>query len=331
MWFLWAILSACHREPPTSYGSAPTGDDDDNGDDDDDDDTGGVAIRVATWNIQYLGNPGSTEFEAVRAVLDRIDADIVSLNEVSEGEESDLEDLAADLGYDTVVTPTTNPFGAEHNAILTRLPVIETDVLKSDELSDDSGANDITRWFVSVEVEVEGQQLAVVGQHWKSGFELIDEFRRVLESIRSVQAAESRGPDAFIVLGDMNAELDDPAPSVPVWEYVPSGEPFDFSLGEDIAAMLDSGIDNDVFAPLFDAGLEVVDALQLDGRDGTREESGRRIDHIFVSSEVEVKASEVYDARDESFGGVPKAGEAPDRDATLDASDHFPVLVDIEI
>jgi endonuclease/exonuclease/phosphatase family metal-dependent hydrolase len=307
----------------TSFGSV--GDDDDDDDDDDDE-----PIRVVTWNVESLGSEGSEEFEAVRTVLARLDADIVSLNEINEGESDDLEALADALDYETVIEDDENPFGGLHNAILTRLPVLDSEVWTSDELSGDGSANDMTRLPVSVEVETPSGRLAVVGQHWKSGFELIDEFRRVVESIRMTQVADQLEADSVLLMGDVNAELDDDPPSVETWEYMPTGEPFGFVLGEDIEDELDSGgIPNNVFLPLDEAELQVVDALQLDGRDGTRDESGRRIDHIFATDSVEVLASEVYDARDESMGGVDKAGDVPDRYATLDASDHFPVLVDV--
>jgi endonuclease/exonuclease/phosphatase family metal-dependent hydrolase len=323
-WSLWLALLACVRTPPmtdTSFGSV--GDDDDDDDDDE-------PIRVVTWNVESLGTEGSEQFEAVQTVLARLDADIVSLNEVNEGESEELEALADALDYDTVIEDDKNPFGGLHNAILTRLEVVDSEVWTADALSGDGDANDLTRLPVSVVVETPSGRLAVVGEHWKSGFELIDEFRRVVESIRMVQVAQEQDADSVLVLGDVNAELDDDPPSVETWEYMPEGEPFGFELGEDLQDQLDSdGIPNDVFLPLDEGGLQVVDALQLDGRDGTREESGRRIDHIFASDSVEIVASEVYDARDESMGGVPKAGDAPDRYATLDASDHFPVLVDV--
>jgi endonuclease/exonuclease/phosphatase family metal-dependent hydrolase len=320
-------LLACVRTPPPATTFGTLDDDDDDGDDDDGEAT---PVRVVTWNVESLGDSGSEQFEAVRAVLARLDADIVSLNEVDEGEGGDLQDLADALGYDTVIEDEYNPFGGLHNAILTRLEVVDSEVWTSDALSGDSNANDMTRLPISIEVETPSGRLAVVGEHWKSGFELIDEFRRVVESHRMVQAAEKQDASAVLVLGDVNAELDDPPPSIDTWQYMPSGEPFGFELGQDIQDLLDDdGIPNDVFLPLFDAGLEEVDTLQLDGRGGTREESGRRIDHIFASGSVEVVASEIYDARDESLGGVPKSGDAPDRYATLDASDHFPVLVDV--
>ena len=73
--------------------------------------SGGETIRIATWNIEGVGSPGSDEYDALIDVLRRIDADVIGLNEIDIGETSILEDIAAQLGYDTVVVPGTNPFG----------------------------------------------------------------------------------------------------------------------------------------------------------------------------------------------------------------------------
>ena len=86
-----------------------------------------IPVRVATWNIETVGAPGSTEYEAALNVLNRIDADIVAVNEVaSSADSANLSALAADAGYASVVVPSSNPFGADRNAILTDLPVLSS-------------------------------------------------------------------------------------------------------------------------------------------------------------------------------------------------------------
>ena len=41
-------------------------------------------VRVATWNIESVGAPGSSEYSASLDVLARIAADVVALNEIAQ-------------------------------------------------------------------------------------------------------------------------------------------------------------------------------------------------------------------------------------------------------
>ena len=41
------------------------------------------ALRVVTWNLETLGPPGSSPYQAVAAVLGRLDAEIVALQEIA--------------------------------------------------------------------------------------------------------------------------------------------------------------------------------------------------------------------------------------------------------
>lgn len=90
-----------------------------------------VGFRAATFNIgahlviptngdpayfDYgIGNPGTPDYENVLAVLDRIDADVVALEEIHSadvaGSSDDVDALAASLGYPYIfISPTTNTF-----------------------------------------------------------------------------------------------------------------------------------------------------------------------------------------------------------------------------
>ena len=160
-------------------------------------------IRIATFNIESVGAPGSDQYVALAQVLARIDADVVGVNEVDELENDALAGLAMELGYDTVQVPQTNPFGALHNAILTRLEVVEATTHTSPSLSGDQAANDLTRWPVSVTLA--GSGITVVTNHCKAGFDDIDEFRRTVDAIRTAQAPAVM--DRAIVMGDLNHYL----------------------------------------------------------------------------------------------------------------------------
>ncbi|MEO0600891.1 MAG: endonuclease/exonuclease/phosphatase family protein [Myxococcota bacterium] len=292
-----------------------------------------VALRVATWNIEGLGAPGSEQYVAARQVLQRIDADVVGLNEIAGGEEDALVSFAADLGYQ-VVQPRTNPFGSSHNAVLSRLGVEQSAFPSSAVLADDPSANDITRWPVSVAVEAPwGEVVAITTQHCKAGFDLDDAFRRTLDTRRLGQAAQRVPADRTVAMGDLNAdlaELQSEPPSPSRWTFPPGGLPPELVIGDDVEAILGGeGLPNDPFVLLDGFGLTVVDAVQPDGRSASRD-SGRLIDYVLVGDGLRASASEIFDSRDESFDdGITKAGEPLERPVSRLASDHFPVVVDL--
>lgn len=284
-------------------------------------------VRVLTWNVEGL-TPSDSQ-DAAAAVLARYDPDVVLLQEIESFEADDLRGLADDLGYPTVVDPVDNPFGTLHNAILTRLPLDEPHVWTSDALSGDPGANDLTRWPVAAAGALDGVRFAVVTNHWKSDFYDIDVFRRAVDGYRTAQAAVAMAATVTLVCGDVNEELDEVAALSPAtWTSQPTGAPSDFRLGDDLVSLLrGDGLPNDPFEPLLAGGFTVVDALQLDTRDATRDDSGRRLDYCFVQGATAV--GEVYDSRDDDGSGLPKVGSPPARETSAAASDHFPVIVDL--
>ncbi len=114
-----------------------------------------TTVCIATWNIETVGAPGSAEYEAALDVLERVDADLIALNEIASSSDSaNLTLLAADAGYSSVVVPASNPFGADRNAILTDFPVLSQTINTSADLSGDPSANDISRLLVEVTVDV---------------------------------------------------------------------------------------------------------------------------------------------------------------------------------
>jgi len=296
---------------------------------------------VATWNLESVGSPGSVEYAAALAVLERVGADVVGVNEVSSAADtSNFAQLALDAGYPYTVVASGGPFGAQRNAFLSRLPFVSgPEIHTSDSLSGDGAANDITRRIIELKIDVPGdaQDLTLVIQHWKSGTGNDDEFRRVVESYRIAQSLEDlvSSFDAFVVFGDVNEEADSMPRTPNPFSALPSGLPGSFSLGTDLQAMLAGpGIENDPFAYLVDpAGLaaELVPALQLDGSDATRPASGRRLDYVLVSASLAPGAlAEVYDSADEGLpGGLSKFASAPAASASTDASDHYLVFADL--
>ena len=323
-WLPFLIIAACGLPSPTP---------EDFGDDDDDTTvpTGPQQVRIATWNVEELGYPGSEEYEAVAAILARIDADIIGINEIDAPEVGHIKTLGTDLGYTHVTVPSTNPFGDIRNAILTRLPVRDSAIHKPADLSGDADANDVTRYPVSVTVDA-GQAVTVVGQHWKSGFDDDDEFRRAVDSMRTAQAADT-GTAWVVAMGDVNQDIGEPPWSPTLFTDVPAGMPSEYWLGSDLYDQLASGgIANDAFGPLSTVGLEIIEAQQLDGRYATRDVSDRRIDYVLGTEAVRATAvGEIYDSRDDGQDGLSKSGEVLPRETSANASDHFPVVIEFTV
>ena len=83
-------------------------------------------VRVATWNIERVGAPGSAEYGATLDVLRRVDADVWVFNEIAGvGEVVYLDRLAEDLGFGTVYGADVRPWsGYQRNAVISRLPLL---------------------------------------------------------------------------------------------------------------------------------------------------------------------------------------------------------------
>lgn len=303
-----------------------------------------TAVRVATWNLESVGSPGSDQYEATLDVLDRVCADVVGVNEVNGADDVEhFKTLARDAGYPHIMVPDDKPpFGSMRNAFMSRYPISEGLVYTSDTLSGDEQANDMTRRPVGVVVDVPGdaRPLTLIVEHWKSGTDNDDEFRRAIESFRISQALSNLDPtnSAYVVMGDVNEEADSVPRSPNDFTYEPSGLPSSFDLGLDLEDMMaNEAIYNDPFFFLQDeAGpaLTPLDSRQLDGHDGTRPSSGRRLDYIFVSPTLLDFApkSLVYDSSDDGMESeLFMCGSPLSASTSTRASDHFLVFADLTV
>ena len=102
----------------------------------------GVAMRLATINVlDGVGAPGSDGFDALVQILNRIDPDVIALQEVTDDDDfRDLKDLALALGFGTSRTSVATvgddfvgnsysggDFGSgQYTAFLSRWPILET-------------------------------------------------------------------------------------------------------------------------------------------------------------------------------------------------------------
>lgn len=306
-----------------------------------------VEIRVGSFNVgalytgegpQYgLGTPGSPDFENVRKVIARIDADVIALQEIHEvdiddkpaGTPEDLEVLAAQLGYDYLyIPPRTSLDFTLRVAFLSRYPFLSTTSIGSP-----AGANDVVRRFPAVRVDVPGTTAdpLVISGHLKSGTALIDRFRRVVEMRRltnHLAANQTSGADNFVIVGDFNLSSQETLiPSLPT-----SGFPNAYVLGADITFPVTYHTN-----PLEYFTGVVPGRLDLRQTDGSSATFGgdSAIDLILVSPAIDNRplASEIYNsALDTSNSiGLPKAGSPLPANTSTLASDHLAVFADLNL
>jgi hypothetical protein len=300
-------------------------------------------VRIAVWNIETVGERNSAEYNAALNIIGYLQPDVLGVNEVaSSADTGNFLDLAGDANYPYTLVPGSNPFGAMRNAFMSRFPILQQAIHTSVSLSGDTQANDITRLIPEITVDVPGNalDLTLLVEHWKAGSGNDDEFRRACESLRIAQALAGRdsASEAYVVLGDVNEEIDSVPRSPNPFTSEPSGLPISFKLGQDLNQKLNGeGIPNDPFDNLKFSSqcyVEAMDALQLDGSAVTRYASNRRLDYIFLSQLLldMNPLAEVYDSEDEGLpGGLPKYGDPPSPNASANASDHFLVFADIHV
>ena len=299
-----------------------------------------VEVRVATFNILFFDPDDPTQLNAVVAILDRVRPDVVCVQEFNAI--SDLAALATAAGYSyNYLAATSYAIDSSlRTGVMSNYPFSAYSTRAAPYLSGDSGARDLTRNFVVVEVDVPEatEDLVLIGNHWKASSGDVNEFRRSIESIRAMQATDEHNSTTvpYLLLGDMNDSLGTshtPDPFTESWYNTHSGEfPISYELGNDIVFPVDNGTFKPLQAGTGSQALTVIIAYQLDGGLTTMVSGSSRLDYIWHSDAVTVSGAEVYDSRDEGLpGGLPKYGSALPYGTSDDASDHLMVFADLEI
>jgi endonuclease/exonuclease/phosphatase family metal-dependent hydrolase len=310
-----------------------------------------VEVRVAAFNIGAvfsgsspdfsLGDPGTPDHETVKAILDRIDADIVSLEEIAEddttGSPSDLSALASSLGYPYVYEAPnegspgvyTAPFDTSLRvAILSRYPFITSGVITSP-----LGAREMARFHAVVKVDVPGtpNDPVIIGAHLKSGDATDDRFRRVIEMRRLTEYLSAHGiteDDNLFIVGDFNL-----VGANRTFETLPTGVPVSYDLGDDVSFPV--SYSNNPLAYFSSPGVSRLDPRQLNGSAVTFPSSGNVLDLMMVSPAIagRMHATEIYNsALDVSnAAGLPKSGDPLASDTSATASDHLALFGDFEL
>ncbi len=306
-----------------------------------------VEIRVASFNVgahwgtnyfdYSLGDPGTPDHETVRAILQRIDADVVALQEILSadlsGSPNDLQILAASLGYPFLyVAPTTNALDpAFRTVFVSRFPFHSTFAINSP-----AGAKELARLHPAVRVDVAGtvNDPVIVSPHLKAETSLTDRFRRAVEMRRLSSYLASSGltdDTNFIVLGDFN-----PSAINATFTEPPSDLPQGYVLGNDITFPVNYSVDP---LPYFTnpSAVKAV-AFQLDGSTSTYNTvfpGGPELDLILVSPAITARPmfTEIYNSALDltNHQGLPKSGSPLVADTSAIASDHYPVFADIRL
>lgn len=274
-------------------------------------------LRVAAFNVHNsLGAPGTTDYENVARILERIGADVVALEEL-QSDYSNLASLQARLGLPYGYRPSSSSHAV---GILSRHPLLSTNLIYQ------SG---MVRTIPLVRVDVPG----VADDPWIAGVHLkccgstggSEQYTRAVELYhlnKTLLALGVTTNSQVVVMGDFN--------------LVASGD-WTYAVGPDgVAPFFAPASANGYFVPL---GIYKLDLRHADRAatytwrgDGSFPPSA--LDHIMVSGPLAGRnpASEIYDVVKDAAGlpGLPKFGNRPPSGSSY-GSDHLPVFADLDI
>ena len=143
-------------------------------------------VRVATYNIENgTGDVDSDEYNALRDILARMDADVVCFQELRTSTFGAWSNLASTLGYPYAAIGAHGPFaGYLYNGFFSRFPILSTHDVQSP-----TGAVELTRFPFRAVIDVPDalRPLVLWTMHHKSSAGSIDKFRRSIEALRISQ------------------------------------------------------------------------------------------------------------------------------------------------
>ncbi|WP_411845583.1 endonuclease/exonuclease/phosphatase family protein [Roseibacillus persicicus] len=321
-----------------------------------------VPLRVVTFNIETnrdsndsvteaLNEPGTADYNSVRDILLRINADVVCLQElanpdVSNGTNgntnSDVHSLASDLGLPYVIIPTSSgvlDFGLR-NAILSRYPFESVDEIGTGDYmetigsvgSNGSRAKDVTRAMPAITIDIPGaaKPTTIVTLHNKAGSTQKDSFRQCVEMERLAQYLNNNllnETDNIVVLGDFNFSRSNDL----TYTSEPADLPSTWNRGTEIPLPLTYSQDPDFYLPT-PWQLTAIDARAVNGNDVTTQ-GGSNLDYILTTPAIAEVGSEIYRSTLDSSNslGLSKVGDPLPSETSGIASDHYAVFADLEI
>jgi endonuclease/exonuclease/phosphatase family metal-dependent hydrolase len=315
-----------------------------------------VEIRVASFNIgahwndrffdYSLGDPGTPDHDTVKAILQRINADVVALQEIHsvdlQGSPNDLQALAASLGYPHLHEP---PYSGVFDTSLKVVFLSRHPFISTANIGSAPGANEITRYHPVVKVDVPrtANDPVIISAHLKAGTATEDRFRRAIEMKRLTGYLTTAGlgaDDNFIILGDFNPSSSNTTVSLATYNGFFTKEkpviPLSYAVGGDV--LFPVTYSTNMLSYFTTPSAVKLDPRQLNGSASTFNTStpgGPTLDLILVSPAIAGRplASEIYNsALDTSnSSGLPKAGTPLEAAASATASDHYALFADLEL
>ena len=201
--------------------------------------------------------------------------------------------------------------------------------------------NDVTRppFRAVIDVPDAEKPLVLWNLHQKASDGIGNEFRRAVEAVRVNDDIDSyllTNPShtEYIVLGDINEDVGETQATEIT--SLPSGLPGSYELGCDITFPIPYSLFPQDAYEIAGDGMAMLEAFQEDtANPGTLIASGRRVDYVFVSSNLWTSGlgtpvAEIYNSdQDDGVGGLPKNGLSLTNGTSSTASDHYAVFVDI--
>jgi endonuclease/exonuclease/phosphatase family metal-dependent hydrolase len=311
-------------------------------------------VRVATFNIENGPDaPGTTDYNATKAIVQRVNADVVAFQEVDRNKASNWQQMATELGYTNVHLGTTNSAGGLLG-YFSRWPLVTTN------LSSVAPANEFTRRPMRAVVQVPGaaKPLVLWNMHHKADDFTptntpANQFRRAIEAHRIVQdinAYRSNNPThtELVMMGDLNENIFGTNAET-LGQINTAHQSVQFSQSEyntlrsNTVVFADSyQLGADITFPVpyqtfpdtryGAAGLQRLNLRQQNGEwTGTRGGRYVALDYILVSAPLTTGAAgEIYNSIHEP-AGLPKAGTPLATNTSDLASDHFAVFADIQM
>jgi len=277
----------------------------------------GAPLRVVAFNVENaLGAPGTASYEDVAGILARINADVVSLEEL-QSDSNNLTSLQQKLGLPYGYRPTSSSHAVD---ILSRYPLLSTNLVWQ------SG---MTRTIPLVKVDVPG----VTDDPWIAGLHLkccgstggSEQYSRAVELHYLRKALVNLGlttNSQVILMGDFN--------------LVAAGD-WTYASGPDGVAPFFAPANADGYFSLlgiFKLDLRHADGVSTYSWRGNSSFPPSQLDHIMASGPLRSRqpASEIYDVVKDaaSGGGLLKFGPRPPVGSGY-GSDHLPVFADVVV
>jgi endonuclease/exonuclease/phosphatase family metal-dependent hydrolase len=186
-----------------------------------------MAVKVASWNIWV-----DCDFDALRRTVETIDADIVAMQEVRDGDPTrDVVGYMESLGYASALglrqlwRRSTDPFYFGP-AVFSRLPIITNEVYEL--------AKEEKRFAVRADVRVGTEVLHAFSVHLKHTHQLpspvqseqVSDLLALLPQERTIVAGDFNATPGSDIIGAMTQRLYNTDPSnAPTWSVYPEGCP----------------------------------------------------------------------------------------------------------